>query len=243
MCWTLSKKRVVIRLQNLKKKEKGLGDRGRLTDATIDRLQNYAGAAIRQNVGDLKCMRSSFLASLFHVASNKDNSYHYPYCPIVLNSWRKYNADTANNAQFYKPGPGLPRNIIYKIRPMFLELSKDNELEKCLHGKTQNANESFNIPETTFVALPNLEFGVYDAVANFNIGMKASVLIYEKLNSVPGIHMLRGCNKYNIKRVNLVNQRITSKNKLRQQVLRAKKMIKSDKLIEKEGDLYIPVRF
>ena len=45
--------------------------------------------------------------------------------------------------------------------------------------------------------------------------MKASVLIYEKLNVVPGLHILRRCNKYNIKRV------------------------KSDKLIEKEGDLYI----
>ena len=56
--------------------------------------------------------------------------------------------------------------------------------------------------------------------------------------------MLRGCNEYNIKRVNLENQRITPKNKLRQQVLRAKKMTKSDKLIEKKkGDLYIPGGF
>ena len=55
--------------------------------------------------------------------------------------------------------------------------------------------------------------------------------------------MLRGCNKYNIKRVNLANQRIIPKNKLRRQVLRAKKMTKSDKLIEKEGDLYIPGGF
>ena len=49
--------------------------------------------------------------------------------------------------------------------------------------------------------------------------------------------MLRGCNIY------LANQRITPKNKLRQQVLRAKKMTKSDTLIEKEGDLYIPGGF
>ena len=57
------------------------------------------------------------------------------------------------------------------------------------------------------------------------------------------MHMLRGGNKYNIKRVNSANQRITPKNKLRQQVLRAKKMTKSEKLIEKEGDLYIPGGF
>ena len=41
--------------------------------------------------------------------------------------------------------------------------------------------------------------------------------------------MLRGYNKYNIKRINLANQRVSPKNKLRRQVLRAKKMTKSDK--------------
>ena len=147
-------------------------------------------------------MKSSFLTSLFYVASNKDNSYHYPHCPIGPNNWCKYNADRANNTQTYKPGPGLPRDIICKTRPIFLEWSKDSELEKCLHGKAQNVNESFNgtiwerIPKTTFVALSNLEFGVYDAVPNFNIGMKASVSIYEKINFVQGVHMLRGCNIY-----------------------------------------------
>ena len=57
-------------------------------------------------------------------------------------------------------------------------------------GKTQNANESFNgaiwerISKNTFVTLPYLEFGVYNGVAHCNIRMKASVLIYKKLNFV-----------------------------------------------------------
>ena len=248
MCWTLSKKGWNT-ITKSEKKEKGLGGRGRLTDATIDRLQNYVGFAVRQTVGDLKSMKSSFLASLFHVVSNKDNLYHYPHCPIGPNSWFKYDADTVNNTKSYKPGARLPRDVIYKIRPIFLELSKDSELEKCLHGNAQNANESFNgtiwecVPKMTFVTLSNLEFGAYDVVANFNIEMGTSVLIYEKLNFVPGVHMLRGYNKYNKKRVNLTNQQITPKNKLRRQVLQAKKMTKSDNLIEKEGDLNIPGGF
>ena len=47
---------------------------------------------------------------------------------------------------------------------IYLEVSKDTELEKCLHGKTQNAKESFigtiweRIPKNTFVTLPDLEF-------------------------------------------------------------------------------------
>ena len=50
------------------KKEKELGARGRLADATIDRLQNYAGVAIRQIVGYLKSMKSGFLTFTIHIA-------------------------------------------------------------------------------------------------------------------------------------------------------------------------------
>ena len=99
-----------------------------------------------------------------------------------------------------------------------------------MYGRTQNANESFNgkiwerIPKNTFVTLPSLEFGVFDALAHFNIGMKASVLIHEKLHFVPGVYMLKGCKKLNLKRVDLSNQRVCPKNKRRRQILRARKM-------------------
>ena len=115
-----------------------------------------------------------------------------------------------------------------------------------MHGNTQNANESFNgtvwerIPKNTFVTLPNSEFGVYDCVAHCNIRMKASVLIYEKLNFVSVAYMLKGFKKRNLKRVNLVNQRASRKNKLRQQILWGKKMSKNDKLLEKEDHIYVP---
>ena len=78
-------------------------------------------------------------------------------------------------------------------------------------GKTQNANESFNgtiwerNPKNTFVTLPNLKFAEYDGVAHYNIKMKASVLIFEKLNFVPVVYMLKGFKKRNLKRVHLVN--------------------------------------
>ena len=73
--------------------------------------------------------------------------------------------------------------------------------------------------------------------------MKASALIYEKLNFAPGVYILKGCKKRNLKRVNLANQRACPKNKLRRQILRAKKMSKNDKLLEKEDHLYVPGGF
>ncbi|GFS97164.1 uncharacterized protein TNCV_1921111 [Trichonephila clavipes] len=49
-------------------------------------------------------------------------------------------------------------------------------LKKCLHGRTQNPNESFNkciwerIPKTVFVGIETLKFGVMDAIICFNDG-------------------------------------------------------------------------
>ena len=87
-----------------------------------------------------------------------------------------------------------------------------------MDGKTQNANESFNVrikertPKNNFVTLPSLEFGVYDAVSHFSIGMKASVVIYEDFNFVLGVYMLKGCKKRNLKKVDLANQQAYPKN-------------------------------
>ena len=53
---------------------------GRLTDATTDRLQNFGDVAIHQKKGNFEKMKSGLLASLFHVASNKDNYFYFAHC-------------------------------------------------------------------------------------------------------------------------------------------------------------------
>ena len=189
-------------------------------------------------------MKSAVLATLFHVASSKQNNWHYPHCPTGDDSWCKYNMDRAKHTATYTPGPGLPLEIVLKIKPVFEDLSKEEELQKCLHGKTQNANESFNgtiwdrVPKVNYVSLPTLEFGVYDAVANFNIGRKATVLIYELLNMEPGIYTLKGCDIINSRRLWLAEYRSNKVNKARRQLLRTKKMKKMDKFIETEEKSY-----
>ena len=138
---------------------------------------------------------------------------------------------------------------MYKIRPIYEDLSKESEFEKCLHGKTQNANEPFNgmiwnrIPKDDFASLPRLQFDVYDAVSNFDIGMKASVLTYGKLGFASGIYTTKGCKEFNAKRVSLAVSRLTPKRKLRRQLLRAKKLSKNEKMDLKGGELYAPGTF
>ena len=98
-------KRVGNQLRKLKKNKKGLGGRNkstvaamkdegtgkakeksRLTDAIIDKLQNYFGIALRSNVGNLKKMKDAILASLFHVASSVDKDFHI-FCLKSSDSW------------------------------------------------------------------------------------------------------------------------------------------------------------
>ena len=115
--------------------------------------------------------------------------------------------------------------------------------------KTQNANESFNgtiwerIPKTNYVSIKQLDFGVFDAVANFNIGRKASVLIYEKLSMIPGSYMLKGCSTLNKKRLFRAEYKNDDINKKRRKVLRGRKIKKKDKNLEKEGEVYEPGGF
>ena len=102
------------------------------------------------------------------------------------NSWCQYQRDIVNGTNIYKPGPGLPKNVIYHVKPIYFDLVKPAELNKCLHGKTQNQNESFNsiiwehAPKYRYCGFDKLEFAVYDAAANFNDGRQASLDIFNK---------------------------------------------------------------
>ena len=74
---------VRTRLRKLKNKEKKCG-RGRLTDTTINRLQNYLDVTsyLSKYWGPAK-YEISFLASLFHVALNKESTATIYIVPLV----------------------------------------------------------------------------------------------------------------------------------------------------------------
>ena len=66
----------------------------------------------------------------------------HQFCPKTSDSW--FQDDKCNGASLYKEKTGIPSVIHDKIKPMFLDLSDENLLSKCLHGKTQNNNDSVN---------------------------------------------------------------------------------------------------
>ena len=227
---------------------KGLGGKGKLTEAMIDKLQNYYGIAVRSNPGDLEAMKKAIHASLFHVASSKDNKWHQ-HCPDGKQSWCAFKADIANRTDTYKPGKGLPLEVVKHVKPIFQELSNDELLNKCLHGKTQNQNEAFNgmiwnrLPKTTYVGFDQLKLGVFDAVATMNIGYKAVTNLFEKLGLKAGKYTTTGCKKLNLKRLINANNQCKEKTKTRRRILRGKHKKKEDKNKETEGKTYGPGSF
>ena len=152
-------------------------ENGKILDTeTICKLCKACNAKekLRSNVGNVKNMQNTILASMFHVASSDSNNYH-EYCPKTPDSWCQYQLEAINKTNMYTPGAGRSENVIFAIKPVYADLTKADILQKCLHGLTQNPNESINskiwerAPKPVYCGLDTLELAVYDAFANYNM--------------------------------------------------------------------------
>ena len=246
-------KRVGNRLRKLKKTVKNIGGKGKLTLKMVDRLQNYYGIAIRSNTGKLQEMQKAVRASLFHVASSTKHDYHNAYCPSGPDSWCAAQRDKALNTNKYKPGAGLPIEVIAAVKPIYNDLGKTELLEKCLHGYTQNQNESFHsmiwtrVPKMTHASLKTFEFAILDAVATFNVGRKSTldvyIYIYKIMNIDPGKYTESGCQMLNRQRISKGNLQCDADVKQRRKIKRAIHKGKLDKHEEEEPKSYDPGGF
>lgn len=230
-------KRIGCRARKLRK-DKKLGGKGRLTVAKIDMLQNYFGIALRQNVGNLKGMKQACMASLYHCCGYHDT------CPKGPKTWCQFQKDKQDGTNIFKNRHFLDVDIRKELLPIYNDLCRDEMLSKCLHGKTQNANESYNgmiwnrVPKHTHVGLTNLSFGVYDAIAHFNYGQKATIDVFHALNIAPGTNTTRGCMTANRNRKRQRAYKLLESTKKRRKILRHDKKTRQDNCIEQEGDTY-----
>lgn len=142
-------------------------------------------------------MQSAVIAAFFHCCSSKDNPKH-GQCPTGAETWCKYQRAKFLNKTFQDKSTGLPQKIINIVKPVYMELCDQTLLKKCLHGKTQNANEAFNgvlwqiLPKEVFVELQTLRFGACIAVIQYNNGFKGIISVLEKLGITPGCYTLNG---------------------------------------------------
>ena len=173
----------------------------------------------------------------------------HDHCPTDSASWCRYQQNKANQSKLYKHGPGLPLEVIAKLKPENVRLSNDILLEKCLHGKTQNQNESLNgmicqrVPKEVYVGKETLELGLYDAVAHFNIGAVTVIRILQALNIPPGKYTEEGCKLLDQLCVDGAEYKSKASTKKRRKVIRGLKERKEDKSKQREGVNYASGQF
>lgn len=183
---------------------KTVGRRERLTGTAIKEIQLYYGLAIRRNTRNthnLNAMREAVWAEYHHLISTNYVPLH-GLCPTGPETRCKFKKAEAEGELYdHSKHFLIPTPIIEEIRPIFQDLSHTDLLRRCLHGGTQNANESLNsiiwsrVPKSTFVMKQSFEFGVNEAVACYNIGNIAKCQILKILGFSPGencIEVLRG---------------------------------------------------
>ena len=168
---------------------KKLSGKGHLTEKFINKLQNNYGIAIRSSChGNVYSLRKVMAAVLYYCSEAPSLEAQHQFFPTGVDSWCRYHDDK----ETYKPKPGLPAAIREFIRPLFVELSDENLLSKCLHGKTRNSNESINgviwkrCPKDVFVGRKVLEMGVASAVISFNDRTKQLIDVMKELKVEPG---------------------------------------------------------
>lgn len=64
-------------------------------------------------------------------------------CPKGVNSWCSYNR-SLEDGKTYTHKHTLPEAVMTSIKPVYRDLTQPALLSKCLHGRTQNVNESLN---------------------------------------------------------------------------------------------------
>ena len=88
--------------------------KGKLTDASIDILQNYFRIALRSGAKSVPELKKLYFPVFFHLASSEDCNFHI-YCPAKKDNWCQYQRDLINGTNLYKPGKGFHDNVIKHV--------------------------------------------------------------------------------------------------------------------------------
>ncbi|GFX47011.1 uncharacterized protein TNCV_316341 [Trichonephila clavipes] len=162
-------------------------------------------------------MKQAIWAIFFHKISTDLNPQH-GLCPLGDDTWCGYNRSKLKG-DTYKHKHNLPITIMHCIKKVFTDLSSPELLSRCLHGKTQNCNESLNsviwyiIPKTVFVQLGTLKTEVYESISIYNQGLITKLKVLDLLNIQPGFYTCRALQEADHARIRKAEKVISRRNK------------------------------
>lgn len=169
-------------------KRKSLSGKGKLTAHMIDKLTVYYGLAIRRNHDSVDKMKNAIWATYDHYSSTDDNPHH-DKCPSGEDSWCEWQRAKATKSlkAFKHSYTALPADVLIAMKPIYQDLSKDELLQRCLGGFTQNNNESFNqlvwkiSPKSVSGTSTIVEIAANIAACTFNEGSFALLAFMQEM--------------------------------------------------------------
>jgi len=130
------------------------------------------------------------------------------------------------------------------VEPIYGEPTSPDLLKKCLHGMTQNNNESLTkliwdrCPKETSVSRLAIEDATYSAVSYFSDGSASIIRVFRELKVVPGHYTTSGLLKGDNTRIYYARRKSLDRTKTRRKVLRAKRKNFQDNKENEEGNVY-----
>ena len=206
---------------------KGVSGPGRLTDKLMDKMQNFFGQAIRNNSNEKEKMTNDIWAIMKHMVCEDGVTLakQHENCPKSESSWCKF----WSNRQEYDDSKRLPAPFFSELKPIFDRLSKDELLDRCLMGLTQNQNESINsilwskCPKRKFCGRHKLVLGAAETVCHFNTGCASVAELLQECNVAVGSNSRHILESIDHKRIRQAAKKISMKARLLRRKKRAEK--------------------
>lgn len=240
-CISHVQKRMGTRLRNLKKSSKNLGGKGKLSAKLIDELTIYYGLAIRRNPTSLDDMKNEIWATLFHKLSTDENPQHEK-CSKSWCNWKK--AQEAGTLDTFRHKSPLSEEVYEAIKPIYEDLSRDELLNRCLGGYTQNSNESFNAtvwnlaPKSYSSGKTVLNIAADIATCVFNDGMTNILHIMQLLEMEIGVEAYNFCTESDAKRIKHTEAQLSDAAKRARSGITSARKEMEDEYSNLEGQLY-----
>lgn len=187
-----------------------------LTIKLMKELSRNYGLAIKRHPDSVEEMRKEIWAGFYHKISTDSNPQH-SYCS---ESWCKYKIAVKNNSVHkFKHPPALAQDVQEVLKPIYDDLTKQELLERCLGGNTQNNNESFNncvwskAPKHIFCGKKIVEIACQTAACIFNEGFHPVLKILEVMGVKIGPIAAQFAADCNRTRIRVANRRSTDASK------------------------------
>ena len=186
-------------------------------------------------------MKKAVGAVLWHCTAFDDDDFQHRFCPVSENTWCKWQHSKITGTETCRNKINLPKWLHSILKPIFVDLSSDELLMKCLHGRTQNANEALNnviwqkCPKNIFVQRDMIEMGVNSAVIEFNEGASGIYDILGHFGIPPGCITMKLSDKHSQKQAKNTERKMSSEGKRRRTKLRSIRKGYLDKEEASEG--------